>query len=75
MRAREVAKRIKGDRMKVARYSRGVLLWAATATMQVLAVGMETALTWTAKQWAARLFVAGLAGAAGLVTAGEKNPK
>jgi hypothetical protein len=71
----EIAKRIKRDNMKLARYSRGVLLWAATATGQVLAVGIDAASTWTPKQWGARLLVAGLAGAAGLVTAGERNAK
>lgn len=73
MTARVIVKRIKGDRMKLARYSRGILLWAATATGQVLTVGIDVASEWTPRQWGARLFVAGLAGAAGIITAGEKN--
>jgi hypothetical protein len=71
----EIAKRIKRDNLKLARYSRGFLLWGATALGQVLAAGIDTASTWTPKQWGARLFVAGLAGAAGLVTAGQRNAK
>jgi len=71
----EIARRIKQDRMKLARYSRGFLLWAATTVGLVLAAGIDAALTWSPKQWAARLAVAGLAGGAGLITAGEKNPK
>lgn len=75
MKTAEVVSRIKRDEMKLARYSRGVLLWAATAVGQVVASGIDTAAKWTPKQWGMRLFVAGLAGAAGLITAGQRNPK
>jgi hypothetical protein len=63
------------DELAARRWARGVLLWAATAGTAVMAVGPEVAATWTAKQWAMRLAFAGLAGAAGMITAGERNQK
>lgn len=67
--------RIKADELKLARYSRGFLLWAATVVGQVLTAGIEAASSWSGKQWAARLFVGAIAGTAGLITAGTKAPK
>ncbi len=75
MTAAQVMARIKRDELKLARYSRGFLLWGATALGQVLTAGIDAASAWTPRQWGVRLFVAGLAGAAGLITAGEKNAR
>ncbi len=75
MKVTKLLARIKRDELKLARYSRGVLLWGATALGQVLTAGIDAASAWTPRQWGVRLFVAGLAGAAGLITAGEKNPR
>ncbi len=62
------------DELAVRRWSRGFLLWLATIAGQVV-VDPEAALEWTGKEWALRLAVAALAGSAGLINLGERNPR
>lgn len=53
---------------------RGALLWAATAAAQVVAYPPEVVSTWGLKDWASRFAIAGAAGFAGLLAAGQRNP-
>jgi hypothetical protein len=53
---------------------RSFLTWGATMAAQVIAVPTAELATWTLKQWATRLLVAGVAGFALMLKAGEKNP-
>ena len=66
--------RIKGDELKLARYSRAFLLWASGLTMQVLSVPLGEAAHWGPREWAKRFAIAALMGAAGLITGGQRNP-
>lgn len=64
------------DELFAARWGRGLLLWAGAVAAQVAASGgFDAAEKWTGERWAIVLGVAALTGAAGLITAGEKNPK
>jgi len=59
------------ERVRV--WFRGFLGWAAAAGAQVVTAGPEAVMTWTAKDWTIRMLVAGVAGFALLLKAGEKN--
>lgn len=59
---------------KARTWARAFLLWAATAAGQVLVTPPEVLVTWKAKDWAIRFAVAGAAGVAGLISAGQRNP-
>lgn len=61
------------DEMKAARWSRGFLLWAGAVAAQVAMAG-DAVEGWSRRRWVVALAVAAITGAAGLVTAGEKNP-
>lgn len=63
------------DELAARRWIRGGLLWAGAVGTQLVSAGAEAAEQWTLRQWAVRLLVAGIVGAAGMVTAGERNPK
>ena len=56
-------------------WARGFLAWAAAVAAQLVTSTPEQILAWTARQWAVHLAVAGLAGLAVMVKAGEQNPK
>lgn len=53
---------------------RGFLLWAATVGGQVVAYPPEVVATWGVKDWALRFGIAALAGLAGLLAVGQRNP-
>ena len=67
-------KRILYDEMAAARWGRGFLLWLASMSVSVLAFPIEVVQTWGVRDWMYRLAAAGVMGAAGLVTAGQRNP-
>lgn len=64
---------LKEDELKVRRWLRAFLAWMASIMTQVLAAGFDTALTWTWKDWAKRLFIAAIFGTVGAINLGEKN--
>jgi hypothetical protein len=62
------------DEMAAARLMRGFLLWLSGMAVSVLAYPMEVVQAWNMKDWGYRMAVAGVMGAAGMITAGQKNP-
>ena len=62
------------DEMAAARWIRGILLWASGMAISILAFPIEVVQTWGLRDWAYRAGVAGAMGAAGMITAGQKNP-
>ena len=63
------------DELAARRWVRGFLLWLGGAGTTVMAVGWDVAREWTPREWAGRMVFASVLGVAGMVTAGEKNPK
>jgi hypothetical protein len=63
------------DEMFAARWARGFLLWAGTVGMQLVSAGPDAAKTWSLGEWGVRLVVSAIVGSAGLITAGQPNPK
>jgi hypothetical protein len=61
------------DEMAAARWWRGFLLWFAGMALSILAFPVEVVQTWGPRDWAYRAAVAGVMGAAGMITAGQKN--
>lgn len=59
---------------KARAWARAFLLWASTAAATVVAYPIEVVVTWGLRDWAIRLAIAGVAGLAGLVVAGQRNP-
>lgn len=59
------------ERVRV--WIRGFLTWAAAAGAQVVAYPPEVVGGWGVKDWAIRAAIAGVAGFAVMVKAGEKN--
>jgi hypothetical protein len=74
MNAKDLVARIKADESKLARYSRGFVLWAFALVSQATSVGPDVVQTWTLKRWAWGLALAALAGVGGLISVGQKNP-
>lgn len=65
---------LKEDELKMRRWLRAFLAWVASIMTQVLAVGYDTAMTWSWKDWAKRLAIAAIFGTVGAINLGEKNP-
>lgn len=63
------------DELAARRWVRGFLLWAGGAAVMVASVGWEVAQAWSVREWVGRLAIAGILGAGGMVTAGERNPR
>lgn len=63
------------DELAARRWARGALMWLGGAGITVMAVGWDVASKWTAREWVGRLAFAAVLGAAGMVTAGERNPR
>ncbi len=63
------------DEMKAARWARGFLLWAGAVAAQIAIAGVDAVATWDRTRWGIALGVAALTGAAGLITAGQRNPR
>ncbi len=62
------------DEMFAARWARGVLLWAGAVATQ-LSLSGEAVTSWTIRRWAIALVIAAAIGGAGLITAGQPNPR
>lgn len=61
------------DELAVRRWARSLLMVLGGGAIQVASVGWDVASQWTAREWAGRLALACVLGAAGAITAGEKN--
>jgi hypothetical protein len=57
----------KSEEPQIRSYVKGFTAWLSTMLIQVLSAGIDAAVSWTWKQWAARLGVAALMGFVGLV--------
>lgn len=60
------------DEVALWRWTRGFLLWLVTIASQV--ASSPDAAAWSRRDWCVRLLIAALAGSAGLIALGEKNP-
>lgn len=71
---RKFFQRLFFDELAAVRLLRGFLLWVAGLAVSVLAYPIEVVQAWGPRDWAYRMAVAGAMGAAGMITAGQKNP-
>ncbi len=63
-----------GDPLKVRRWLRSFLAWMGAMGMMVIAPGIDTAVTWTWRDWLKRCFIAAIFGIVGAINLGDKNP-
>lgn len=71
---KRLQKWLKEDDMKIRRWVRAFLAWLAGIGTQLMASGLDAAMTWTLKEWGKRLLIAALFGTVGAINLGQKNP-